>query len=81
MAILLMEFVIVKVQVRQPHDVFVVVSPMLLCFFGPVSAGKQELLFWDARKEHECGRNFRWRTPVKMADNNQNLKGFLYSNG
>ena len=52
---------------------------LLLCFFGPVSAGKQELLFWDARKEHECGRNFRWRTPVKMADNNQNLKGFLYS--
>ena len=25
------------------------------------------------------GRNFKWRTPVKIASNNQNLKGFLYS--
>ena len=25
------------------------------------------------------GRNFKWRTPVKIAGNSQNLKRFVYS--
>ena len=24
------------------------------------------------------GRNFKWRTPIKIVGNYQNLKGFLY---
>ena len=33
----------------------------------------------EMRRSREQGWNFKWWTPVKIASNYQNLKGFLYS--